>query len=329
MATEMRAALLRAHGSPPEHATADPPERVPGTALVAVTAAPITPLDVLCATGTSYFGEPATPYVPGVQGVGVVVASGVHAPGTRVWFETKAGMAPGDGSMAERCLVPDGDVMVLPDGVADDHVAALGLSAVAGWATLTRAGRLAAGETVLVLGGGGIVGQVAVQAARILGAGRVVAAARSAGARRRAAGAGADAVVTLEADEDADALADRLREACGGAVDVVVDTLFGVPATAAARLLARHGRLVNLGGSAGDTATFRSSELRAKPASVVGYTNNDVPTEEKKAILATVLGHAAAGRLAVEFDARPLGDVTAAWADQAGGAASGRIVLKP
>jgi NADPH:quinone reductase-like Zn-dependent oxidoreductase len=264
-----------------------------------------------------------------VQGVGGVVASDVHAPGTRVWFETRAGMAPGDGSMAERCLVPDAGLMVLPDGVADDHVAALGLSAVAGWATLTRAGHLAAGETVLVLGGGGVVGQVAIQAARILGAGRVVAAARSADARRRAAGAGADAVVGLEAADDADTLAARLREACGGAVDVVVDTLFGVPASAAARVLARHGRLVNLGGSAGDTAVFRSSELRGKPASVVGYTNNDVPFEEKQEILATVLGHVAAGRLAVELDARPLADAAAAWADQAGGAASGRIVLKP
>jgi hypothetical protein len=81
---------------------------------------------------------------------------------------------------------------------------------------------------------------------------------------------------------------------------------------------------VNLGGSAGDTATFRSSELRSKPATVIGYTNNDLPFEEKQEILAAVLGHAAAGRLAVEFDARPLGDVTAAWA-----AATSRVVLKP
>jgi NADPH:quinone reductase-like Zn-dependent oxidoreductase len=320
----MRAALVRACGSPPEYGTTADPERGPGTTLVAVTAASITPLDVLCATGTSYFGEPAVPYVPGVQGVGTVVASEAHEAGARVWFSKNAGMAAGDGSMAELCVVPDGDVMVLRDAVPDDHVAALGLTAVAGWAALTRAGRLAAGETVLVLGGGGIVGQVAIQAARILGAGRVVAAARSADARRRAAGAGADDVVHLDASDDADAIAARLREACGGSADVVVDPLFGVPATAAARVLARHGRLVNLGGSAGDTATFRSSELRSKPATVIGYTNNDLPFEEKQEILAAVLGHAAAGRLAVEFDARPLGDVTAAWA-----AATSRVVLKP
>src|SRR5256885_10473503 len=50
----------------------------------------LVPLDLLCASGTSYFGPPAVPYVPGVQGVGVVERSGTVAPGTRVWFATSA-----------------------------------------------------------------------------------------------------------------------------------------------------------------------------------------------------------------------------------------------
>jgi NADPH:quinone reductase-like Zn-dependent oxidoreductase len=103
---------------PPSFDEHELPPRAAGTALVAVTAAPITPLDVLCATGTSYFGTPATPYVPGVQGVGVVVESDVHPAGTRVWFPTVAGMAAGDGAFAELCAVPDGELMALPDGVA-------------------------------------------------------------------------------------------------------------------------------------------------------------------------------------------------------------------
>jgi NADPH:quinone reductase-like Zn-dependent oxidoreductase len=329
MAGHVRAAVLRACGTPPEPGDVELPARGPDLALVAVTAAPITPLDVLCATGTSYFGAPATPYVPGVQGVGTVVESAAHPAGTRVWFPTDAGMAPGDGSMAERCLAPDADLMPLPDGVDDEQVAALGLSAVAAWGALTRAARLEPGEQVLVLGGGGIVGQVAIQAARLLGARRVVAAARSEAARRRAAAAGPDAVVPIEPGEDAATLAERLREACDGGVDVVVDPLFGVPASAASTLLAPHGRLVNLGGSAGDTATFRSSVLRSKPASVLGYTNNDVPVAEKREILAEVLRHAAAGRIGVEFETVPLADVAAAWAAQADGSTSARVVLRP
>ncbi|HSF98153.1 MAG TPA: zinc-dependent alcohol dehydrogenase, partial [Ornithinibacter sp.] len=68
----MRAATITAHGVAPQVLERPDPRPGRGHLLVAVTAAPITPLDVLCATGTSYFGAPALPYVPGVQGVGVV-----------------------------------------------------------------------------------------------------------------------------------------------------------------------------------------------------------------------------------------------------------------
>ncbi len=63
--TQMRAAVLRQHGRPPEYGPHPSPRRVPGEALIRVTAAPVNPLDLLCASGTSYFGPPALPYVPG------------------------------------------------------------------------------------------------------------------------------------------------------------------------------------------------------------------------------------------------------------------------
>jgi NADPH:quinone reductase-like Zn-dependent oxidoreductase len=191
---------------------------------VRVAAAPITPLDRLCATGTSYFGAPAAPYVPGVQGVGTATD------GRLVWFATSAGTAPGDGSMREAVVVPERDVVALPDGADPVLLAALGLSAVAAWRALTATGRLAAGETVLVLGAGGVVGQAGVQLARLAGAGRVVAAARSAEARERALALGADAVVALAPDDGPGPLAARLADAAGGPVDLVLDPLYGVPA---------------------------------------------------------------------------------------------------
>lgn len=161
----MRAAEIRAAGQPPVVTDRAEPSPGPGEVAVRVTAAPITPLDLLCASGTSYFGVPATPYVPGVQGVGELA-------GTPVWFATAAGMRPGDGSMAEYAVAASGDVVVLPEGADPALVAALGLSAVAAWRCLTATGGLAAGETVLVLGAGGVVGQSAVQLARVAGAGR-------------------------------------------------------------------------------------------------------------------------------------------------------------
>ena len=266
----MRAAVLHTPGSPPSYADHPAPARASGSTLVRVTAAPVVPLDLLCASGTSYFGVPATPYVPGGQGVGVVEASESHAVGSRVWFFTPAGMKPGDGSLAERCLVPDGDVVRLESPVPDELAAALGLSGVAAWMALSWRARMAAAERVLVLGAGGAVGQAGIGVARVLGAARVVAVARPSSVARAEA-AGADVVVPL-ATSDVDALAAALAPARSvrrrprpGLRD---RRHRGCPRAGPG------GRLVNLGGASGDTAVFSSAGLRSRSAAVLGYTNN-------------------------------------------------------
>lgn len=323
----MRAAVLHTPGRPPSFRDHPDPDLADGCTSIRVTAAPIVPLDQLCASGTSYFGSPAVPYVPGVQGVGTVERSGIMPAGTRVWFATSAGMAPGDGSLAERCVVADTDVVPLETEVPDDLVAALGLSAVAAWMALSWRGGLQAGERVLVLGGGGAVGQVGIGAAHALGASRVVAVARSEEARQRAGRAGAD--VVLSADTDPQALAGRIAEAAGGPVDVVLDPVFGTAATAASRVLAERGRLVNLGGASGDEAVFSSALLRSRSASVLGYTNNSLSPEQRREALTAVLEHAARGRITMAYETQPLSTVEEAWQRQAGGASLPRLVLVP
>jgi NADPH:quinone reductase-like Zn-dependent oxidoreductase len=324
----VRAAVVHVPGEPPALSAHPEPEGAEGRTLVRVTAAPIVPLDLLCASGTSYFGRPAVPYVPGVQGVGVVEASGAFTPGDRVWFATAAGMAPGDGSLAELCAVPDADVVPLTEtpaeALADGPVAALGLSAVAAWAVLTRRARLRAGERVVVLGGGGAVGQVAIGAARLLGAARVVAVCRSEDSAERAGRAGADVVV--RSTPDVDELAAGLARALDGRADVVVDPVFGVAATAASRVLAPGGRLVNLGGASGDEAAFSSAVLRSGSLEILGYTNNALTRQERADTLRTVLAHAAEGRLAVDHELVPLDRVADAWVRTRNGPGS-RVVV--
>ncbi len=320
----MLAAVLHTPGSPPSYAEHPTPEPASGSTLVRVTAAPVVPLDLLCASGTSYFGVPATPYVPGGQGVGVVEASASFPVGSRVWFFTPAGMAPGDGSLAELCLVPDGDVVPLEASVPDELAAALGLSGVAAWMALSWRARIRPGERVLVLGGGGAVGQAGIGAARALGASRVVALARPSSVARAEA-AGAEVVVPLDTS-DVDALAAAL--AASGPFDVVLDPVFGIAAAAAARELAPGGRLVNLGGAAGDTAVFSSAGLRSRSASVLGYTNNALTSEQRASAITAVLGHAAAGRIRLTYEVSPLADVEAVWARQAD-PGSARSVLVP
>ncbi|TDW83853.1 NADPH:quinone reductase-like Zn-dependent oxidoreductase [Kribbella pratensis] len=318
----MRAAVLHTHGQPPSHAEHPDPVAGEGFSVVRVTAAPIVPLDLLCASGTSYFGPPALPYVPGVQGVGVVEESATVAPGTRVFFATSAGMAAGDGSLAERAAVPDGDLIVLDAPVRDAAVAAIGLSGVAGWMMLTWRARLQVGERVLVLGGGGAVGQVAIGAARVLGASRVVAVVRSDASRERALAAGADEAVALSTDVDE--LTARLGEPT---YDVVIDSVFGVAATAASRALAAGGRLVNLGGSSSDEAVFSSAVLRSKSASILGYTNNALTEDQRRDALTAVLQHAATGEITVAYETATLADVESAWKRQTTGNTPGRLVL--
>jgi NADPH:quinone reductase len=318
----MRAVELHTPGQPPTVVDREPPTPAAGEALVEVTAAPIVPLDLLCASGRSYFGVPRTPYVPGVQGVGI------HD-GQAVWFPTSAGMAPGDGSMAELAVVPAADLVPLPDGVAPTEVVALGLSAIAAYMALTWRGELSAGETVLVLGAGGVVGQAAVQLARLYGAERVVGAARSHEGQQRALEAGADAVVALDTDDVAE-LSARLGASVDGPVDVVLDPLYGVPAAAAARCLRPGGRLVNLGGSAAEHAPLDSSTIRSRSLRVLGYTNNELTREQKAAAMQAVARHAAAGELSVAHEVVPLEDATDAWIRQAEGRATGgRLVLVP
>jgi len=323
----VRAAVIEQHGTAPALRDRATPPGEGAQALVTTTAAPITPLDILCATGTSYFGPPPLPYVPGVQGVGVVERASGCPTGTRVWFPTAAGMQPGDGSMAQQVLVPESELVALPERVEDTRVAALGLSAIAAWMALTWKAALQPGEKVLVLGGGSVVGQVAIQAARESGAGRVVAASRSARAQERANTCGADAVVELRDDDEPDALAAKLAAACDGDVDVVIDPLCGVPASAALRLLGPGARFVNLGSSAGDTATFTSATIRSRSAQVLGYTNNEIDTEQKGEALLAVLDQAAAGRLTVDHEVVSLDHLPEAWQRQADGRADRRIVV--
>jgi NADPH:quinone reductase len=183
-----------------------------------------------------------------------------------------------------------------------------------------------------VLGAGGVVGQAAIQLARLYGAARVVGAARSHDGQQRALAAGADAVVALDTGSMDPAgsvveLADRMGGAADGPVDLVLDPLFGVPAAAAARCLRPGGRLVNLGSSADEHCPLDSSTIRSRSLRVLGYTNNELTPAQKAEAMGAIAQHAADGHLSVAHEVVPLEDAPAAWQRQAAGLTTGRLVL--
>ena len=96
---DVRAALLQAYASAPVVGSRPSPE---GETVVGVSVAPVVPLDLLCASGTSYLREPALPYVPGVQGVGQVVRSPTLEAGTRCGSRRTPGWSPGTAAWRRR-----------------------------------------------------------------------------------------------------------------------------------------------------------------------------------------------------------------------------------
>jgi NADPH:quinone reductase len=307
----MRAAVVEAVGSPPAVGDVDEPVLEAGSALVAVDAAPLNPVEIRVAAGR-HAREAQPPYVPGVEGVGRVVESSRIPPGRRVRFESAAlpGFG-GNGTLAERAAVPEVSLAVLPDEAPDDLAAALGVVGITALLAIERAAP-AGGERVLVLGATGAVGQVAVQLAKLLGAGRVVGAGRNAERLERVLQLGADAVVELGAAD----LSAAFEEAAEGPIDIVIDTLWGEPAMAALRAIATEGRLVNVGQSAGADVRIPIENVRNRQAAIHAISSGWTPLERKASLYDRLLDYSLAGHLTVDREVVPLADVGAAWQRQ-------------
>lgn len=288
------------------------PEAGDGRAIVEVSAAPLNPIDLAIAAGRFY--QPATelPYIPGKEGLGRVVEGESLARGTRVYFPMPGGLE-GPGALAERAAPAEERAIPVDEEVDDALAACLGVAGLAAWLPLEWRAGLREGERVLVLGASGAVGQVAVQAARIMGAGAIVAAARDGDGRDRALALGADAAVDISDAGDPERLAEAIREAAGGPIDVALDPLWGATAAVAAQAAAPNGRIVHVGQSAGPEATLTSAPVRSKLVSILGYATGGVPREVVADAYRRMVEHAAAGRLVVDHEVVPLDRVAEAW----------------
>jgi NADPH:quinone reductase-like Zn-dependent oxidoreductase len=312
----MRAAVLHAHGAVPQVGEFHDPEPEPGAEVLDVQAAGMNPIDVRIASGAFPRERYEPPYVAGKEGIGR------RPDGSLVYFDYSRKPF---GAFAERTLIDAGSGYPVPDGLDPALAVCLGVSGMAAWLSLEWRGRLADGETVLVLGATGVVGQIAVQAAKLLGAGRVVAAGRDEEALEHARSLGADELVRLRGED----VAEALRSASGGdGYDLVLDPLWGEPAVPAIAAVKPFGRIVNMGQSAGAEATLSSALVRNTPIDLLGYTNYTAGEERKAAAYARLAEHALAGRLRVRIERLGLDDVPAAWERQ-GSSPHAKLVVVP
>ncbi len=308
----MKAVVLNQLGGVPRYE--DFPDPIPeeGEVLVKVKAAALTRISKSRASGTHYDSYRMLPVVCGVDGVGLV------EDGTRVFF---GGCRLPYGTMSELTVVPKVRVGPIPDDVDALSAAALPNAALSSWLPLAYRAKLRRGETVVILGATGVAGKVAIQVAKHLGAGRVVAAGRNEQILKTLSNLGADAVISLAQNDEAlmEAFA---QEASKHPFDVVIDYVWGHPAEVVMAALMQHDlmaeesrvRYVSIGALAGTTASVPSAALRSSGLEIYGSGGGSV---SYKAILETIpqmWALASTGKLKMDVEGVPLADAEKVWA---------------
>jgi NADPH:quinone reductase-like Zn-dependent oxidoreductase len=316
----MRAAVVRDFGSAPRYEELEVPTPAgENDVWVEVLAAGLHPRVRSGASGTHYADQRVLPLIPGVDAVGRL------EDGTLVYcvvHDTPFG------TMAERVVADRRRCARLPEGVDEAAIAAAMNPAMSSWIALRLRAPIQAGQSVFVLGATGNAGQMAIQIARLLGAGRVVGAGREIG---RLASSGADEVISLVGDRAA--VGARLATAASES-DIVLDYLWGEPAAHAmmALLTGRRDRAkpidwVQIGSVAGATMSLPSVALRSTNIRVMGSGQGSVAVAHIVAELPRIADAVAAGSITVNALRVPLADVEAAWTAPV--PAGQRVVLIP
>lgn len=308
----MKAAVLHQFGQAPRYE--DFPDPVPGPdeLLVHVKAVALENVDKMMAAGSHFASRQFLANLPAVVGLDGI---GMLEDGSLVGL---GGVKPPYGAMAEKTMIPKTHTVPIPEGVDAVTAAALPTSAITALFPLKWTAQLQPGETVLVNGATGVSGRLAVQIARLLGAGRVVGTGRNDQALRVLRELGADAVIDLkQPDEElADAFTKEVAKGC----DIILDFLWGHPTEVLVKTLVPHElafaqrrvRLIQIGEMAGPTISLSADALRTSGLEIRGV-GADISPEAISAATDQVWDWIAQDKLHIEIEPVPLKDVEHAW----------------
>lgn len=312
----MKAAIIAETGTAPVYRDVDDPKAKADETIVNVTAAPISPIVRLRAVA---------PVSPAGDGLAVGVDGvGTDAGGRRVYFLFPK---PPYGALAERTLVPSSMTVPVPDGMSDTIAAATATAGISSWVALTGRAPIEAGQTVLVTGANGSAGRLALQIARHLGAGRVIAVTRSTSALN---GLPADHGIALDT-----AIAEsELNESFRAGVDIVLDFTWG---SVAERILsaatAGRGapvgeprlRYIVIGTIAGQEVPLAGYGLQSSGIELLGTGIGSVPIHDYLTAGEKLLHAAHRAGFSAPHEVRPLSEISSLW----GISSHHRYVLQP
>jgi len=307
----VKAAVLHTLGEPPRFEDFPDPQPGQDEVLVQVKAASLKNVDKAMASGSHYDSHRELPVICGVDGIALL------DDGTRVFC---GGCRSPYGMMAEQTVVSRSFCLPVPEAVDDNTAAALPNPALSSWLPLLWRARLKPGETVLILGATGVAGKLAIQIAKHLGAGRVVAAGRNERTLETLPDLGADATVALD-QADQELAAAFIREAAHKRFDVVLDYLWGHPTEVLLDALTGHDvlaesdtlRLVEIGEMAGPTISLSAAALRSSGIEVYGSGGGGIPHAAIFETFPQIWALAASGKLRIETEPVPLREIEAAW----------------
>src|SRR3984957_14468210 len=275
----MKAGIITAAGTTPVYGDFKEPVASQGRELITVTASALSHFSKSRSSGSHYSSDGVFPVVAGADGVGRT------AEGRRVYFALPE--AP-YGALAERSLVRAQQCVAVPDGVDDVTAAAIANPGMSAWAALVERAQLQPGETVLVNGATGSAGRLAVQLAKYLGAGKVIATGRNESELQELLSLGADVIIPFTLGTlhplGAQHYDQALKETFTKGIDVVIDYLWGESAktviVAIAKTLedATPVRFVHVGGaSREEEIALPGAALRSSAIQLMGSGIKSVP----------------------------------------------------
>jgi NADPH2:quinone reductase len=323
-----RGFVLSAFGSPEvlELREVDVPPPGPGQVLVEVEAAGVNFGDTMIRRGEYLRNQPLS-MAPGCEVIGRVEAvgdGGQATPGSRI-----AGWIEAGGGYAERVLVPEHRIYPVPDDLPAAAIASVFFQGTTAYYAVHRYGRLKRHETLLVHGGAGGVGGLAIQLGRITGA-RVIATASSEGKQSLCLEYGAEAAFD---SRELDALTARLREATDGrGCDVIVDGVGGPLFMPSLRAMAVRGRYVIAGSASQQPAMLDVRHLLPRTQSICGFILADIAEEdpsEPAKTLKKLCDLIRDGALKPRYETVPLADAPDVHRRIEDRSLVGKVVLEP